>query len=68
MSDKSLFGTTETFTDEEIIAVREDEKVVDRIRIDRVTANYRRTIRLKNGRGGLDQWGTCVRVAPGKKF
>lgn len=61
MSDKSTFGKTETFTDEEIVAVRETEKDVDRIRIDRVSTKYRRTIRLKNGWGGLDQWGKCTR-------
>lgn len=67
-SNKSSFGKTETFTNEKIAEVREDEKTVSRIAIDRVTANYLRTIRLKNGRGGLDQWGKCIRVAPGKKF
>lgn len=59
--DKSSFGTTETFTDKRIVAVRETEKDVDRIRIDRVSAKCRRTIRLKNGWGGLDQWGKCTR-------
>jgi hypothetical protein len=68
LADRSNFGETETFTDEEIIAVREDEEGKSLIRINRVTANYRRIILLKSGSVGIDQWGTCVRVAPGKKF
>lgn len=67
-ANKLPLGKTETFTDEEIVAVREEEKYTSRIRINRVTASYLLTVRLKGDSGGLDQWGTCVRVAPGKKF
>lgn len=70
-SEKHDFGKTEMFTDEKIIAVDEYEKDnvkrVDRIEIDRVTANYLRTISASDG-VGLEQWGKCIRAAPGKKF
>jgi len=70
-ADGSPAGKVETFTDEEIVAVGEGEKGTWRIRIDRVFANYRRTVRLKISPDeviDISQWGKCVRVAPGKKF
>ncbi len=67
-ANKSPFGKTEKFTDGEIVAAQEDEKAVSRIRFDRVTGSYLLSIRLKAGSGGLEKWGKCVRVDPGKKF
>ena len=65
----SFFGKTEKFTDEEIVAGFEDETAAVQIRIDRVTASYLLTGRgKKDSRIGFDQWGKCLRVAPGKKF
>lgn len=68
---KEVFTKAERFTDEQIVVVREreeqNEKFVDRIEIDRVTGNYKRTFLSPKGHG-VEQWGTCTRVAPGKKF
>jgi len=49
------------------VAGFEEERVQFKIRIDRVTASYMFTVRLKDGYGS-EQWGKCVSVAPGKKF
>ena len=72
-SDNSPFGKTEKFTDEEIVAGFETETGVIRIRIDRVTADYLITKRPPltdpfKDLPGLETWGKCVPVAPGKKF
>jgi hypothetical protein len=61
------------FTDKEIVVGSDDKEGTVQIRIDRVTASYLLTLRLKNAGGlgsfrRLEQWGKCVPVAPGKKF
>jgi hypothetical protein len=65
--NKVPYEKQEKFTDEEVVAGFEEEKGTVQIRIDRVTASYMFTVRLKDGYGS-EQWGKCVSVAPGKKF
>jgi len=67
--DKRPFLDTRKFTDEQIVASIQDEKRSDYFVLDRVTGNYQWQTRLKNDKNtGLDRWGKCLRIDPGKKF
>lgn len=67
--DKSSFLKTTKYTDEEILASKEDEKGKADFQLDRVTGNYKWIFRLKpNSSDGMDSWGKCSRVDPGRKF
>jgi len=67
--DKGSFLKTTKYTDEEILASKEDQKGKADFRLDRVTGNYKWIFRLKpNSRNGMDSWGKCSRVDPGRRF
>ena len=67
--DKRLFLETTKYTDEEILASKEDQKGKADFRLDRVTGNYKWIFRLKpNSNDGVDFWGKCSRVDPGRRF
>jgi hypothetical protein len=67
--DKGSFLKTTKYTDEEILASKEDQKGKADFRLDRVTGNYKWIFRLKpNSRDGIDSWGKCSRVDPGRRF
>jgi len=67
--DRTAFLETKKFTDEEILASKEDPKGTMLFRLDRIAGSYHWTIRLKDDKStGIDQWGNCTRIEPGKKF
>jgi hypothetical protein len=67
--NKGSFLKTTKYTDEEILASKEDQKGRAEFQLDRVTGNYKWILRLKpNGNNGIDFWGKCSRVDPGRKF
>lgn len=67
--DKSTYFKTTKYTDEEILASTEEEGSKSDFRLDRMTGNYQLEIRLKpDSRNGINQWGKCLRVDPGRKF
>ena len=67
--DRSAFLETKKFTDEEILASKEEEKSTMSFRLDRIAGSYYWAIRLKDDKStGLDRWGKCTRIEPGKKF
>jgi hypothetical protein len=67
--DRSPFLETTTFSGEEILASKEQEKGTNTFRLDRITGGYQWTTRLKGDTStGMDRWGKCVRIEPGKKF
>lgn len=67
--NKGSFLKTTKYTDEEILASKEDQKAKADFRLDRVAGNYEWILRFKpNSHDGMDSWGKCSRVEPGKKF
>ena len=67
--NKSAFLNTTKYTDEKILASKEDQKGKTEFQLDRVTGNYKWIVRLKpNTSDGIDHWGKCSRVDPGRKF
>jgi hypothetical protein len=67
--NKGPFLKTTKYTDEEILASKEDLKGKAEFQLDRVTGNYKWIFRLKpNSNDGIDFWGRCSRVDPGMKF
>lgn len=67
--NKGSFLKTTKYTDEEILASKEDQKGKAEFQLDRVTGNYKWIFRLKpNSNDGIDFWGKCSRVDPGRKF
>jgi hypothetical protein len=67
--DGLAFLETKKYSDEEIVAARDDEKGNTIFKLDRVTGGYQSTIRLKgDSRTGIDQWGKCTRIDPGRRF
>ncbi len=67
--DTLPFLETRKYTDKEILASIEDEKVRHDFRLDRMTGSYQWNVRVKeDSRTGVDQWGNCSQVDPPGMF
>jgi hypothetical protein len=67
--DKTMIGSTQRYSDDEVITTWSDDKGSAVLKIDRRAGSYLLQTRLKgDGRTGLDQWGKCSRTTPEKKF
>jgi hypothetical protein len=67
--DRSQYFETKKFDDNEILALKEDDRLTSTIRIDRISGSYRWTIDYKRQPpSGSEYWGKCIVVEPGQKF
>ena len=66
--NRSNFGKTDLYSEEEVVASDKNKESVLEIRINRLTGNYLTKVKLNDSSNGLEEWGLCSRIEPGKKF